>query len=146
MSPLRRALLIVASGLALSVAAIPNGHAYEGGIKLFPLLYRSQSGNDVEALGGLYGSHTRGADYDRRVLPVFWGSGGNWVLLPCAWSWDPDGYEFESQPLLDVAGGKVGHFSLLWRLFEYHRDPQESYWLCLFLPLKFGRRAAAATP
>ena len=56
------------------------------------------------------------------------------------WKSDNDGYRLELQPVLDVGGGKVSHFSLFWRLFEYHRDEKESYWRAFFLPKKFGRK------
>ena len=63
------------------------------------------------------------------------------------WAKDAQGYTFELQPLLDVSGGDVRHFSLVWRLFEYHRDADERYWRALFLPHKFKLKSKpAASP
>jgi hypothetical protein len=52
---------------------------------------------------------------------------------------DPNGNTFELQPLIKTRSGKVEHFSILWRLFESHKDATESYYRFLFLPHKFGR-------
>ena len=100
-----------------------------------------------------------GDDYFR-VFPAYWRTGEDVWIPPLLarytkekdsrefrafvrllrWAEDRDGWSFELQPLLDVAKGRVSHFSLFWRLLERHRDEDESYWRFLFLPHKFGHR------
>lgn len=60
------------------------------------------------------------------------------------WASTPDGYAFELNPLLHVAGGETRHVSLGWRLFEYRRDAEERYWRAFFIPHKFKLKAKQA--
>jgi hypothetical protein len=52
---------------------------------------------------------------------------------------DQAGTTFEFQPFIKTRSGKVSHFSIFWRLFEYHKNESESFYRMLFLPHKFAR-------
>jgi hypothetical protein len=51
---------------------------------------------------------------------------------------DRTGRTFEFQPFVKTRSGETSHFSIFWRLFEYHRDPEESFYRVLFIPAKIG--------
>jgi hypothetical protein len=52
---------------------------------------------------------------------------------------DQDGNTFEFQPFVKTRSGKVSHFSIFWRLFEYHKDESETFYRIFFLPHKFAQ-------
>ena len=96
----KRGLLAAAlAGLFLQTAAAVERETH-GSLKLFPLVYQraTEDSYDLEALFGLVGAHSRGADYSRRVGPLFWGDdhlhlapvywswGDNWLVPPLAWN------------------------------------------------------------
>jgi hypothetical protein len=100
------------AALGMTTRASVTEAAKPRSIKLFPLLYRTESAEakHLEALFGLVGSHTRGETYDRRVVPVFWGDDYLHVV-PLYWKW---GDNWLALPLGGEVNGKGMFGNVFW--------------------------------